>query len=144
MEKHQRYMQEALREAQYALEKGEIPIGAVVVCEDRIIARAHNLTENLNDPTAHAEVLAITAATSFIGGKFLHQCTLYVTLEPCNMCAGALFWSRIGTLVYGANDPKRGYSHTSAQMLHPKTKVITGILQNESQRLVTQFFQNKR
>ncbi len=137
-------MQEALKEAQKAKTKDEVPIGAVVVCDGQIIARAHNLTENLNDPTAHAEMQAITAATSFLGGKYLNQCTLYVTLEPCPMCAGALYWSHIGSLVYGASDPKRGYSTISTKLLHPKTKVVQGVLANETGNEIKLFFEHKR
>mgnify|MGYP002083460731 CR=1 FL=1 len=137
-------MTEALKEAKYAFDKGEVPIGAVVVCSNQIIARAHNLTENLNDPTAHAEMQAITAATSYLGGKYLNQCTLYVTLEPCCMCAGALFWSQLGMLVYGASDTKRGYSSMSNTLLHPKTKIIHSVLNQESEELMKSFFKQKR
>mgnify|MGYP002344291004 CR=1 FL=1 len=137
-------MEEALKEAKYAFDKGEVPIGAVVVCSNQIIARAHNLTETLNDPTAHAEMQAITAATSYLGGKYLNQCTLYVTLEPCCMCAGALFWSQLGGLVYGASDPKRGYYNLSEKLLHPKTKVITDVLSQKSEELINKFFKQKR
>lgn len=144
MENHNQYMIEALKEAKYGLEKGEVPIGAVVVCAGKIIARAHNLTESLNDPTAHSEMLAITAATSFLGGKYLTDCTLYVTLEPCAMCAGAIFWSQLGTLVYGANDPKRGFSTLSDKLMHPKTKVISQILSHEAEQLLKSFFKQKR
>lgn len=126
------------------MEKGEVPVGAVVVCNDQIIARAHNLTESLNDPTAHAEMLAITAATSFLGGKYLTDCSLYVTLEPCTMCAGALYWSQPSTIIFGANDIKRGYSNLSDNILHPKTKLITGILKNECQEIMKSFFKDKR
>jgi len=141
---HAKYMNEALKEAQKALSKGEVPIGAVVVCNGQIIARAHNLTENLNDPTAHAEMQAITAATSFLGGKYLDQCSLYVTLEPCVMCAGAIFWSRLGTLIYGAKDPKRGYTLVSESMLHSKTKVIVGVLESKASEIIKDFFSDKR
>lgn len=144
MELHEKYMKEALLEAQKAKAKGEVPVGAVVVCEDRIIARSHNLTESLNDPTAHAEMQAITAATSFLGGKYLNECTLYVTLEPCNMCAGALYWSQLKTLVYGASDSKRGYSLVQSNLLHPKTVVIKNVLSSESTRLMSSFFEQKR
>ncbi|HNS30499.1 MAG TPA: nucleoside deaminase [Tenuifilaceae bacterium] len=138
------FMTEALKEANRALQKGEVPVGAVVVCNNRIVARAHNLTERLNDPTAHAEMQAITAATSYLGGKYLDQCALYVTLEPCVMCAGALFWSQLGTLVYGASDPKRGYTLLSDQVIHPKTKVVMGILKDESADILQRFFAQKR
>jgi len=138
------FMNEALKEAKTALEKDEVPIGAVVVCEHRIIARAHNLTETLNDVTAHAEMQAFTAASGYLGGKYLDECTLYVTVEPCVMCAGAAFWAQLGTLVYGASDLKRGYTLVNQQLLHPKTKVISGILTSECSELMTSFFQTKR
>ena len=137
------FMQKALQEAQTAYKKGEVPVGAVIVVEDRIIARAHNLTETLNDVTAHAEMQAITAASHFLGGKYLHQCTLYVTLEPCVMCAGALYWSQLRRLVYGAADEKRGYSKTEIA-LHPKTTTTAGVLAAESARLLKRFFNEKR
>ena len=137
-------MQEALKEAQKAKAKDEVPIGAVVFCDGQIIARAHNLTENLNDPTAHAEMQAITAATAYMGGKYLNQCTLYVTLEPCPMCAGALYWSQIGSLVYGASDPKRGYTTISTKLLHPRTKITQGVLANETGTEIKLFFERKR
>lgn len=137
-------MKEALKEAEIAQNKGEVPVGAVVVCGGQIIARAHNLTETLNDPTAHAEMQAITSATSYLGGKYLNQCTLYVTLEPCVMCAGALCWSQLEKLVYGADDPKRGYSLINQSLLHPKTKIVKGILGSESSAIVSNFFKNKR
>lgn len=137
-------MQEALKEAQKAKAKDEVPIGAVVVCDGQIIARAHNLIENLNDPTAHAEMQAITAATAYLGGKYLNQCTLYVTLEPCPMCAGALYWSQIGSLVYGASDPKRGYTTVSTKLLHPKTKITQGVLAYETGAEIKLFFEHKR
>lgn len=140
----ERYMREALKEAQQAFVLDEVPVGAVVVCGGRIISRAHNLTERLIDPTAHAEMQAITAATNFIGGKVLNECTLYVTLEPCPMCAGALFWSQIGRIVYGANDPKRGYSIISDRLLHPKTEVLSGVLADECSALLVDFFNKKR
>ena len=138
------FMNEALKEAKKALEKNEVPIGAVIVCENRIIARAHNLTETLNDVTAHAEMQAFTAASGYLGGKYLNECTLYVTVEPCVMCAGAAFWTQLGTLVYGAEDPKRGYQLVEQQVLHPKTKVISGILALECSKLMTSFFNSKR
>lgn len=137
-------MREALREAYKAVNQGEIPIGAVIVCEGRIIARAHNLTETLNDPTAHAEMLALTAATGFIGGKYLPECTLYVTVEPCPMCAAAMAWTQIGEVIYGAPDPKRGYSLFSPSLLHPRTKVTGGILCEECGGIVTDFFKKIR
>jgi len=144
MKAHEKYMTEALKEAEKARQKGEVPVGCVVVCNNQIIARAHNLTESLTDPTAHAEMQAITASTSYLGGKYLNQCTLYVTLEPCCMCAGALYWSQIGTLVYGAKDEKKGYSLISTKLLHPKTLVINGILMDPSSALLSNFFSNKR
>ena len=137
-------MNEALKEAKKALEKDEVPIGAVIVCEDRIIARAHNLTEILTDVTAHAEMQAYTAASGYLGGKYLNECTLYVTIEPCVMCAGASFWAQLGTLVYGADDPKRGYRLIDQQLLHPKTKVISGLLAADCSKLMTSFFKSKR
>src|SRR5210317_954344 len=123
------FMNKALQEAQIAFDKGEVPVGAVIVIDNKIIARAHNLTETLNDVTAHAEMQAITAAANFLGGKYLTNCTLYVTLEPCQMCAGALYWSQISRIVYAAKDPERGYS-TLGTKLHPKTKTLGGILEN--------------
>ena len=141
-EKH--FMREAIKEAQQAAAEGEIPVGAVVVMENHIIARAHNATERLNDVTAHAEMLAITAAAEYLGGKYLPECTLYVTLEPCVMCAGALAWAQIGRIVYGASDEKRGYVATAAPLLHPKTKVGYGILEAECAALMRDFFKNKR
>ena len=137
------FMKMALQEAEAAFEKQEIPIGAVIVVNDRIIARAHNLTEQLGDVTAHAEMQAITAAANFLGGKYLHNCTLYVTLEPCQMCAGALFWSQISKVVFGAYDPQRGFSATGGR-LHPRTELVGGILQNEASSLLKQFFIRKR
>ncbi len=139
-----RYMQEALKEANKALEKDEVPIGAVVVCNGKIIARAHNLTETLNDPTAHAEMQAITMATSYMGGKYLNTCTLYVTIEPCPMCAAALNWAQIGKVVYGAPDKKRGFSLFSPNLLHPKTVVENGIMEEQCGSIVTNFFKSKR
>lgn len=140
----ERYMREALKEAQKAAEKDEVPIGAVIVCQNQIISRAHNLTETLNDPTAHAEMQAITAATNYLGGKYLDQCTLYVTIEPCPMCAGALYWAQLGRLVYGASDIKRGFSLIEKNVLHPKTTVTSGILNDECSKLVSNFFIKKR
>jgi len=137
------FMRKAIQEAEVAFEKGEVPIGAVIVVQDRIIARAHNLTEQLNDVTAHAEMQAITAAANFLGGKYLRNCTLYVTLEPCQMCAGATFWSQISNIVYGANDPERGCGVLGTK-LHPKTKMIGGVLAKESSELLKKFFIQKR
>ncbi len=137
-------MREALKEAHKALEKDEIPVGAVVVAGNRIIARAHNLTETLNDVTAHAEMQAITAAASYIGGKYLKDCTLYVTLEPCTMCAGALYWAQVTRVVYGAEDAKRGFSLNPVLLLHPSTVLTTGILEPECATLLTDFFKKKR
>ena len=137
-------MQEALKEAQRAFDEDEIPVGAVIVSQGKILARAHNLTQRLNDPTAHAEMQAITAATHAIGGKYLSDCTLYVTLEPCVMCAGALFWSQIERIVYGASDPKGGYSLVEKNLLHPKTIVESGILEKECAALLSTFFKGKR
>ncbi|MFS4455134.1 nucleoside deaminase [Maribacter sp. 2304DJ31-5] len=137
------FMKKALQEAETAFEKNEIPVGAIIVIGDRIIARAHNLTEQLNDVTAHAEMQAITAAANFLGGKYLHDCTLYVTLEPCQMCAGALYWSQVSKVVYAAKDPKRGYK-TMGTKLHPKTEVLGGILENEASILLNKFFEKLR
>lgn len=137
------FMKKALQEAEAAYEKGEIPVGAVIVIDDRVIARAHNLTETLNDVTAHAEMQAITAAANFLGGKYLQNCTLYVTLEPCQMCAGALYWSQISKIVYAAKDEKRGCGVMKTK-LHPKTKIIGGIMEDEASRLLKQFFIEKR
>ncbi|MBQ7253344.1 MAG: nucleoside deaminase [Bacteroidales bacterium] len=138
------YMQMALEQARMAGERNEIPIGAVVVCKGRVIARAHNLTETLNDPTAHAEMQAITAATEYLGGKYLADCTLYVTVEPCPMCAAALSWAQIPRIVYGADDPRRGYSLFSPSLLHPRTKVTKGVLASECSTLMTDFFKARR
>lgn len=138
------YMKQALKEAQQAQAADEIPIGAVIVCNDQIIARAHNLTETLTDVTAHAEMQAITAASSVLGGKYLNQCTLYVTVEPCVMCAGAIAWAQLGRLVYGAPDEKRGYSVYAPNALHPKTAVTSGVMEEDCAALMRQFFQGKR
>ncbi|MBR3745214.1 MAG: nucleoside deaminase [Bacteroidales bacterium] len=138
------YMQMALEQARAAGERNEIPIGAVVVCKGRVIARAHNLTETLNDPTAHAEMQAITAATEYLGGKYLTDCTLYVTVEPCPMCAAALAWAQIPRVVYGADDPRRGYSLFSPSLLHPRTKVTKGVLADECSTLMKDFFKARR
>jgi tRNA(adenine34) deaminase len=138
------FMQLAIKEAQEAARKDEVPVGAIVVSNGRIIARAHNLTETLNDVTAHAEMLAITSAAETLGGKYLINCTLYVTLEPCFMCAGALSWAQLGRLVIGASDEKRGFTNFSPSPLHPKTEVITGIMASECGQLVKEFFKGKR
>lgn len=138
------YMKQALAEAQKAYDRGEVPVGAVVVCKDRIIARSHNLTETLNDVTAHAEMQAITAAANYLGGKYLSDCTLYVTVEPCVMCAGAIAWSQLGRLVFGAADEKRGYQKFAPQSLHPKTDVVQGVMEDECARLMKEFFQRRR
>lgn len=138
------YMREALKEAHEALRKDEVPIGAVIVCRNHIIARAHNLTQQLNDTTAHAEMQAFTAASNYLGGKYLDECTLYVTLEPCVMCAGASFWSQIGRIVYGASDPKRGYLQAAPSVLHPKTEIAGGLLAEECGALLLNFFKKKR
>ncbi|MBC3785409.1 nucleoside deaminase [Spirosoma utsteinense] len=138
------FMEIALGLAEEAAEDGEIPVGAVVVCRNRIIAKARNQTERLNDVTAHAELVAITAAANYLGGKYLVDCTLYVTLEPCVMCAGALFWAQVGRLVVGAPDSKRGYSRVTPSLLHPKTRLETGVLADESQTLLAKFFQRLR
>ena len=137
-------MREALREAEAAREEGEVPIGAVVAAKGRVIARGHNMTERLHDPTAHAEMIALTAATEALGGKYLNDCTLYVTVEPCPMCAAALCWAQVGRIVYGAPDPRRGYSLYSPSLLHPKTEVISGILAEPCGQLVAEFFKAKR
>jgi tRNA(adenine34) deaminase len=138
------FMNEALIEAEKAFEAGEIPVGAVIVWRNRIIGRAHNLTETLIDPTAHAEIQAITAATNTTGGKYLTECVLYVTLEPCVMCAGACFWAQLGAVIYGADDEKRGYSLIGKNILHPKTRIIKGILKEKSAELLKTFFKNIR
>jgi len=140
----EQYMRAALAEANKAFEKKEVPVGAVVVCNDIIIARAHNLTETLKDPTAHAEMQAITAATDWLGGKYLSDCTIYVTLEPCAMCAGALGWSQVTALVFGASDENKGYRKISGSLLHPKTSVEAGLLEDECRELLVNFFKNKR
>ncbi len=139
-----RYMKLALAEAQKAYDKGEIPIGAIIVCNGSTVARTHNLTETLNDVTAHAEMQAITAAAENIGGKYLDDCTLYVTVEPCPMCAGALGWSHIGRIVYGASDEKKGYKRFAPDVLHPKTKVTSGICAEEAGELMKRFFKERR
>lgn len=138
------FMQEALKEASKAFELDEVPVGAVVVCDDRIIARGHNLTERLNDVTAHAEMQAFTAAANYLGGKYLDECTLYVTVEPCVMCAGAAFWTQLGRLVYGASDDKRGFTLVGRPLLHPRTTVTMGVLEAECSALMKEFFRKKR
>ena len=143
-QEHDYYMKYALSEAREAFEKGEIPVGVVIVCKDRIIARGHNLTETLNDVTAHAEMQAITSAASLLGGKYLQDCSVYVTVEPCVMCAGALGWAQISTLVYGTSDEKRGYAKFAPKALHPRTIVIKGVMENECASLMTDFFKLKR
>jgi len=137
-------MKEALKEASSASADGEVPVGGVVVCRNRIIARAHNLTETLTDPTAHAEMQLIGMAAEYLGGKYLNECTLYVTVEPCPMCAAALAWAQLGRLVYGADDPKRGYHLFSPSLLHPKTEVVSGVLADECGQLITDFFRQRR
>ena len=144
MEQDEKFMREALREARLAADAGEIPIGAVVVWKGRIIGRGHNQTEQLHDTTAHAEMLAITSATETMGGKYLTDCTLYVTVEPCPMCAGALAWAQMGRIVYGAPDQRRGYSLFSPSLLHPRTEAVGGILQEECVQLMLDFFRDKR
>ena len=138
------FMREALKEAAYALEAGEVPVGAVVVCKNRIIGKAHNQTDKLNDATAHAEMLAITTTSNYLGSKYLTECTLYVTLEPCVMCAGALHWVQLQKLVYGAADVQRGYSLVGKSLLHSKTEVVTGIMQPEGKALLDAFFKTIR
>lgn len=140
----EKFMREALREAKAAEAEDEIPIGAVIVFAGRVIAKGHNMTERLHDPTAHAEMIAITAATEAMGGKYLNDCTLYVTVEPCPMCAAASDWAQVGRIVYGASDPKRGYSLFTPSLLHPKTEVVSGVLAEECGGMVTEFFRNKR
>lgn len=143
-QKDEKFMRAALDEARKALDRQEVPVGAVIVSDDIIIARAHNLTETLNDPTAHAEMQAITAAAGWLGGKYLTDCTLYVTVEPCPMCAAALNWSQVETIVFGTGDEKRGYTTISEKLLHPKTKVRSGILEDECRELMVGFFKTKR
>lgn len=138
------YMQQALREAREAFDEDEVPVGAVIVCNGNIVARAHNNTERLNDVTAHAEMIAFTSAANTIGGKYLNECTLYVTVEPCHMCAGAAGWTQIGRIVYGASDPKRGFTTIGRQMLHPKTEVVAGVMEAECAQLMKDFFKKKR
>jgi tRNA(adenine34) deaminase len=140
----ERYMKEAFRQAQLAYEIGEVPVGAVVIAKNQIIARAHNQVELLNDPTAHAEILAITAAAEFLGSKYLEDCTMYITLEPCIMCAGAMNWAQIDTIYYGASDEKKGFTLIGKNILHPKTKINTGIMANECQQILKDFFRKLR
>ena len=142
--KDEQYMRRALQEAQQAFDEGEIPIGAIIVCHDTIVARAHNLTETLHDVTAHAEMQAITIAANELGGKYLTDCTLYVTVEPCIMCAGALGWSQISRIVYGCRDEKRGYSTFAPHALHPKCTVTSGVLEDDCREIMQQFFKGKR
>ena len=137
-------MKQALREARIAFEEDEVPIGALVVCNNTVVAKAHNMTEKLNDTTAHAEMLALTAATEYLGNKYLNDCTLYVTIEPCAMCSGASAWAQIGKIVYGASDSKGGYLKFSPSILHPKTEVISGVLSEEAKELMQDYFKNKR
>ena len=137
------FMKKALQEPATAFDKGEVPVGVVIVLKDQIIARAHNLTETLNDVTAHAEMQAFTAAADFLGGKYLKECTMYVTLEPCQMCAGASYWAQLGKIVYGASEPDRGFVNLKTK-LHPKTKVVSGILENECAQILKRFFAAKR
>ena len=144
MSQDEQFMRKALIEAQAAYDEGEIPIGAIIVCRDRIISRAHNLTETLNDVTAHAEMQAITSAANLLGGKYLKGCTLYVTVEPCVMCAGALGWSQIDRVVYGAPDAKRGYALYAPHAFHPKTRVTAGVMEEECRQLMQDFFKSKR
>lgn len=144
MEDDKRYMQMALAQANEAASEDEVPIGAVIVCRGRIIGKGHNMTERLKDPTAHAEMIALTSATQAMGGKYLNDCTLYVTVEPCPMCAAALYWAQIGRIVYGAADPKRGYSLFTPSLLHPKTEVTSGVLGDECSKIVTDYFKSKR
>ena len=144
LSKEEYYMKAALTEAQKAFDKQEIPVGAVVVCNDTIVARAHNLTETLRDPTAHAEMQAITAAANWLGGKYLTGCTVYVTLEPCGMCAGAIGWSQAAALVYGATDENKGFRTISGELLHPRTSVLSGVLAEECRELLLRFFKTKR
>lgn len=138
------YMRKALDEARRAYDEGEIPVGAVMVCRDTIIAKTHNLTERLTDVTAHAEMQAITAAAGYLGGKYLNECTLYVTVEPCIMCAGALGWSQLGRLVFGASDEKRGYQRFAPEALHPRTEVVKGVMEEECAQLMKDFFKSRR
>lgn len=138
------FMRQALQEAQQAFEQDEVPVGCIITCRDKVIARTHNLTETLHDVTAHAEMQAITAAAEALGGKYLDTCTLYVTVEPCIMCAGAIGWSQMGRVVYGARDEKRGFENFAPKAFHPKTEVVSGVLENECAELIKNFFKSKR
>jgi tRNA(adenine34) deaminase len=138
------FMKEALKEAKLAFEKDEVPVGAVIVCNNRIIARAHNLTEQLTDVTAHAEMQAFTAASNYLGSKYLEDCTLYVTLEPCVMCAGASYWTQISKVVFGASDEKRGFGLVNSKLLHPKAELVSGVMEQECSILLKEFFRKKR
>lgn len=144
MSSDEKYMKTALEEALRAYENDEVPVGAIIVCNEKIIAKAHNQTELLTDVTAHAEIIAITSASNYLGAKYLKDCTMYVSLEPCVMCAGAMFWSQIGKLVFGAYDEKRGYTNLEKQILHPKTLVQGGVLEDEASQLIKKFFRGKR
>lgn len=144
MSDDEKFMKEALAEAQEACDEGEVPVGAVVVCAGRVIGRGHNMTERFHDVTAHAEIQAITAAAEYLGAKYLDKCTLYVTVEPCVMCAGAIGWSQMGRLVFGTEDQKRGYMTFAPQALHPKTEVIRGVMEAEASRLMKNFFKTRR
>lgn len=141
---HEHFMKEALKEALNAEYLEEVPVGAIIVCDNQIIARSHNYTEQLNDVTAHAEMQAFTSAANYLGGKYLNECTLYVTLEPCIMCAGASFWTQLKKIVYGASDKKRGFSMISQRILHPKTEIVQGVLEKDCSKILTDFFQYKR
>ncbi len=138
------FMKEAFKEAQKAFDENEVPVGAIIVCDNKIIARAHNMTERLNDVTAHAEMIAFTSATDFLGGKYLNECTLYVTLEPCVMCAGASYWTQLKKVVYGASDEKRGFAKHQENLLHPKTEIVKGIMEQDCSKILKTFFQQKR
>lgn len=144
MDRDERYMLMALEEAKAAAAEDEVPVGAVIVYKDRVLGRGHNMSQRLSDPTAHAEMIALTSATSTIGGKYLNDCSLYVTVEPCPMCAAALNWAQIGRIVYGAGDPKRGFSLYSPSLLHPRTEVKSGVLEEECSKLVSDYFKSKR
>lgn len=144
MDRDEKYMLQALEEARAAASEDEVPVGSVIVYKDRILGRGHNMTQRLCDPTAHSEMIALTAASSSIGGKYLNDCTLYVTVEPCPMCAAALNWAQIGRIVYGASDPKRGYSLFTPSLLHPKTEVKSGVLEEECSKLISDYFKSKR
>jgi len=138
------FMKEAFKEAERGLAEGEVPVGAIIVCDNKIIARAHNMTERLNDVTAHAEMLAFTSATDFLGGKYLNECTLFVTLEPCVMCTGASYWTQLKKVVYGASDEKRGFSKHQGNLIHPKTEIVSSILKTECSQILKDFFSKKR